>query len=109
MEEDNKIPYFFLGLGVGVALGVLFAPKSGTETRELILDRAGEGKDYLRKRTTDLRESATDWIDKGKQAINKQKDQISSAVQAGKQAYRETTSADYPVAPPDADAAGEGV
>lgn len=32
MEDDNRISYFFLGLGLGVAVGVLFAPKSGEET-----------------------------------------------------------------------------
>ena len=25
MEDDNKLSYFFLGLGLGVAVGVLFA------------------------------------------------------------------------------------
>lgn len=109
MEEDNKIPYFFLGLGVGVALGVLFAPKSGDETRGLIIDKAGEGKEYLRRKGNDLRDSASEWIDKGKEAVNRQKEQLSTAVQAGKQAYREATAPTYPVAPADSDAAGEGV
>jgi len=27
MEDDNKLSYFCLGLGLGVAVGVLFAPK----------------------------------------------------------------------------------
>ena len=36
MGEDNKLSYFFLGLGIGVAAGVLFAPKSGAETREFL-------------------------------------------------------------------------
>lgn len=109
MEEDNKIPYFFLGLGVGIALGVLFAPKAGEETRGLILDKAGEGKEFLRRKTTDLKDSASDWIDKSKQAVSRQKEQFASAVQAGKQAYREATASGYPVAPPETDAAGEGV
>ena len=29
MDDDNKFSYFFLGLGLGVAAGLLFAPKSG--------------------------------------------------------------------------------
>ena len=44
MQDDNKFPYFFLGLGLGVAAGLLFAPKSGSETRELLLTKADEGK-----------------------------------------------------------------
>ena len=47
MDEDKKLSYFFLGVGIGVAVGLLFAPKSGEETRELIRSKAGGGKDYF--------------------------------------------------------------
>lgn len=87
--EDNKIPYFFLGLGLGVAVGLLFAPKSGAETRDLILTKADESKDYLRRRGEQLRDSASDALEKGKSAVAKQREQISSAIEAGKQAYRD--------------------
>ena len=29
MSEGKGLSYFFLGLGVGVAVGIIFAPKSG--------------------------------------------------------------------------------
>lgn len=89
MEETNKISYFFLGLGLGVAVGLLVAPKSGPETRDLLLSKADEGKDYLLRRTDDLKDSASDLVEKGRNVILKQKDQLSAAVEAGKQAYRE--------------------
>jgi gas vesicle protein len=92
MEDDNKFSYFFLGLGLGVAVGLLFAPKSGAETRDLLLSKADEGKEYLKRRTSDLRESAEEVIEKGKSAITRQRDNLSSAVEAGKQAYREAVS-----------------
>ena len=37
MAEDNKIHHlgwFLAGLGVGAVVGILYAPKSGRETRE---------------------------------------------------------------------------
>lgn len=92
MEDDNKLGYFFLGLGVGVAVGLLFAPKSGEETRALIKSKATDGADYLRKRSEDLRESASGLIDKGRDVVSRQKEQINAAVQAGKQAYRESVA-----------------
>ena len=49
MEDDNKLSYFFLGLGLGVAVGVLFAPKSGAETREFLRNKAEEGTDYVKQ------------------------------------------------------------
>jgi gas vesicle protein len=68
---------------------MLFAPKSGQETRELIKNKAGEGADFLKQRGADARQTATEWVDKGKDALNKQKDNLADAVEAGRQAYRD--------------------
>ncbi|HEX4594565.1 MAG TPA: YtxH domain-containing protein [Bryobacteraceae bacterium] len=92
MEDDNKFSYFFLGLGLGVAVGLLFAPNSGAETRDLIRSKADESKDYLKKRGNELRDTATDAIEKGKTAVSRQRDHLSAAVDAGKQAYREAVT-----------------
>ena len=89
MQEDNKFSYFFLGLGLGVAVGVLFAPKSGEETRDLIRSKTGEGADYVKRRSSELRDAATDALERGKDSLRKQKDNLSAALDAGKQAYRE--------------------
>ena len=92
MEDDNKLGYFFLGLGVGVAVGILFAPQSGEETRAQIRTRASEGKDYVKRRSEDLKESASDLVDRSKDAVQRQREQVAAAVNAGKQAYREAVS-----------------
>jgi gas vesicle protein len=96
MDDDNKFSYFFLGLGLGVAVGLLFAPKTGNETRELIRSKADEGKEYLKRRTVDLRDSANDAIEKGRSAVSKQRDNLAAAVEAGKQAYREAVRTPSP-------------
>ena len=92
MEDDSKLSYFFLGLGLGVAVGVLFAPKSGNETRELIRDKANEGVGYVKRRGEDLRDTATETIDRSKETLRRHKDNLAAAVDAGKQAYREAAS-----------------
>jgi len=88
MAEENKFAYFALGLGVGLVIGVLFAPKSGEETRQYIRSKAGEGKEYLKKRTEEIRESAGEAIERGKAAVTRHKENLAAAVEAGKQAYR---------------------
>ena len=87
--DKNGLSSFLLGLGVGVGIGMLFAPKSGTETRQLIKDKAGEGSDYLKQRGSELKNTASEWVDKGKDALNRSRDSISDAMEAGKQAYRD--------------------
>lgn len=84
--------WFLAGLGIGALVGILYAPQSGNETREILMAKAEEGRDYVRKRARDAREQAGQWAQRGKEAYNAQKEQIRSAVEAGRQAYREKTS-----------------
>ncbi len=89
MDEDKKLSYFFLGLGIGVAVGILFAPSSGEETRQLIRSKADESKDYLKRRGEDLRGTAEELVDRGKTVVSRQKEHLAAAVDAGRQAYRD--------------------
>jgi len=93
MEDDSRLSYFFLGLGLGVAVGVLFAPKSGAETRGLLKAKAEESTDYVRRRGDELRHSASDAIERSKESLLRRKENLAAAVEAGKQAYREATNA----------------
>jgi gas vesicle protein len=90
--DKNGLSSFLLGLGVGVAVGMLFAPKSGQETRDIIKNKAGESGEYLKQRGAELKDSASGWVDKGKDAMNRQKDNLNEAMEAGKQAYRDAVS-----------------
>lgn len=94
MEEDKRISYFCLGLGIGVAVGILFAPKSGEETRQLLRSKADESKDFLKQKTVELKDSAVDLADKSKLALQRQKEQLAAAVDAGRQAYKESITTD---------------
>ncbi len=100
MEERNGFGYFLLGLGIGVAAGILWAPRSGEETRQILADKAGEGAEYLKnraqdgteyvkQRTGDVKQSASDLYEKGRTTVERHRDTLNAAVEAGKQAYRE--------------------
>ena len=69
MDKDT-FSSFLLGLGLGVGLGLLFAPKTGAETRTLIKNKAGEGTDDLKQRSTEFRDNAGELIDKGRRRSN---------------------------------------
>jgi gas vesicle protein len=103
--DDNKgLSYFLLGIGVGVAVGMVFAPVSGEEARVRIRDTASEGGDYPPAAQPGLGRFATGLVDKGKSAVRGQREQLNAAVEAGRQAYRETiaeASADTPGGTPE--------
>ena len=109
MDDSKGLSYFLLGLGIGVAVGMVFAPASGEETRGRIRSRAQEGGDYLRRRSEDLRESAVDLVDRGKTAVKSQREQLNAAVEAGRQAYRETIAEASPGGPNSSAMNPEGV
>lgn len=90
--DKNGLSSFLLGLGVGVGIGMLLAPKSGQETRDFIKTKAGEGTDYLKHRGEEFRHTASEWVDKGKEALGKQRDNLVDAMEAGRQAYRDTVN-----------------
>lgn len=94
--DKNGLSSFLLGLGVGVGIGMLIAPKSGQETRDYLRNKAGEGADYVKNRGTEFRQTASEWVDKGKDAIGRQKEHLSDAMEAGRQAYRETVNREAP-------------
>jgi gas vesicle protein len=90
----SKVSYFLVGLGVGALVGVLFAPKSGEETRDFLTKKADEGKDYAQRKARELRERADELIERSKDATVRKKDSISAAVEAGREAYlRESSKA----------------
>jgi gas vesicle protein len=91
-RDGNGFLWFLAGLGIGAAVGVLYAPRSGSETREALRARAEEGRDYVRERARQAREQAAEWADRGRDLVNQQKEQFRSAYEAGRQAYHETTS-----------------
>lgn len=98
MDKDG-LANFFLGLGIGVGVGMLFAPKTGEETRDLLMSKADEGKEYLKKQTSGLRDSAAELVDKGRDVMGKQKENLNDALEAGKQAYRDKVESNIPGQP----------
>jgi gas vesicle protein len=84
----SKVTYFLVGLGVGALVGVLFAPKSGEDTREYLTKRAEEGRDFAQRKARELRERADDLIERGKEVATRQKESLSAAVEAGREAYQ---------------------
>jgi gas vesicle protein len=92
MSENNnagsKVSFFLVGLGIGALVGILFAPKSGEETREFLSQKADEGRDYAQRKARELRERAEDILERGKTVAVRQKENLSAAVDAGRDAYQ---------------------
>jgi gas vesicle protein len=89
----SRVSFFLVGLGIGALVGILFAPKSGEETRDYLTSKADEGRDYAQKKARELRERAEDLLERSKEIMSRQKDAISTAVDAGKETYKREAKA----------------
>jgi gas vesicle protein len=85
----EKALYFVLGAFIGAATALLLAPRSGEETRKLLTVKAKEGAELVSNRSRTVAEKATSYVDRGKDLLQQQREQLSAAIEAGKQAYLE--------------------
>ena len=77
---------FLIGLGVGAAVGILFAPKSGEEMREYLLDGANGAIDQVLDAGRGVRHRA-------RQAVNDAATRVSNATDAGEAAFTKARGA----------------
>ena len=120
-DKGGGFGWFLVGLGIGAAVGVLYAPKAGYETREDLASSAREGTEYMREQSRRAAEKVGDfadrgrdqlneyvdrskdavdrgrsqwnqYVDRGRHAVNDQVDRVNTAVDEGKRAYESTSS-----------------
>jgi HAD superfamily hydrolase (TIGR01509 family) len=94
--------YFLTGLGIGVAAGILYAPKSGNEARNFLKSKSQEAASYAKQTTSDaidlakqkadeLKKTAAETLDSAAETVKTPLENLGAAVEAGKIAYKETT------------------
>lgn len=89
---SSSLMAFLLGGAVGGLLGVLYAPGSGEETRRRIKFYAEEASDKAVEKMQRAREEAITAVQKMKDEMAQQKEKFLSAVDAGRQAFRDEKS-----------------
>jgi gas vesicle protein len=101
MHEDHGsgatgvILSFMVGALTGAALAILFAPRSGRETRELLGEKLREGAEQgreLRDRVVAkgrrLVEDAEEFVDRQRETVKDGRERLAAAIEAGREAYR---------------------
>jgi gas vesicle protein len=74
-----------IGVGVGFAIGILLAPKSGKESREQVLDTVKDGLDAAIAKGQDVTRSI-------QQALDDARERVKEAAEVGEKAYKTAKS-----------------
>ena len=85
----EKFLFLLLGAVIGATTALLLAPKSGEETRKIILSKARERADTISSQGKVVKEKTSEYLDRGKEIVQQQKNSLNAALEAGKKAYRE--------------------
>ncbi len=74
MSADNVggVLWFLAGMGIGAAVGLLYAPKPGDATRQQIREAAEQGRDIVKDSAQKVREQAGTLADKGRDYLGSQ-------------------------------------
>jgi gas vesicle protein len=76
--EGKVLTAFLLGALTGAAVALLFAPATGRQTREFLGEKAREGRGKASEAARQTRE-----------ALARQRETLSAAIDRGREAYRE--------------------
>ncbi len=67
----NYLGMFIAGAGVGAGLALLFAPRTGKDTRRYLARRAEDGKEFVSTTSRDILRTAEDAVGRGKDWASK--------------------------------------
>jgi gas vesicle protein len=81
-QNHSAFAYLVAGLGIGAALSVFLAPKSGEETRNWLANKCLDAVDTANEKVRHSRAQVREVMDRGQQ-------QVSDAVAAGREAIGE--------------------
>ena len=84
---------FVAGAAIGAGLALLYAPKSGWEIREDIVDLTEDAVDKIKEYAREAQEKIKSAVEDGKDTFNEKKSVLASAIEAGREAMSKERSA----------------
>jgi gas vesicle protein len=93
MASDDIIKGFIIGGLIGAGLGILYAPKSGKETREQIRNSAREALETAKTQYEEAYKKIEELTTHNKEVIADKKERLKKALNAGLETFKQETAA----------------
>jgi gas vesicle protein len=69
-ESVSRLAWFLTGAIIGATVAILYAPKSGKDTRKYLSDRAQAGKEAVTGTTSDIVDSGREMFERGRRMVD---------------------------------------
>jgi len=69
-NNANRFAWFLTGAMLGAAVAMLYAPKTGKDTRRFLTDKTQQGREAVTETTKDIMEASRDMFDRGRQLVD---------------------------------------
>jgi gas vesicle protein len=69
-EYASRLAWFLTGAVLGASVALLFAPKSGKETRKMIGDTTQRGKEAVTETSRDIVDAGRDMYERGRKLVD---------------------------------------
>jgi gas vesicle protein len=75
-QDDTlgRLAWFLTGAVIGATVAVLYAPKSGKDTRKLLTDRAQQGKQAVADTSKDIVDASKEMFERGRKLVDEAAD-----------------------------------
>jgi gas vesicle protein len=95
ISAGSVLVSFVAGAAIGAGLALLYAPKSGREMRENILDLTEDALDTIKEYAKEAQEKIKSAVEDGKENFVEKKSVLTAAIEAGREAMQKerTTTA----------------
>jgi gas vesicle protein len=68
-DGASRLAWFLTGAIIGATVAVLYAPKSGKETRQFIADKTQQGKEAVTETSKDIADASREMFERGRKLV----------------------------------------
>jgi len=69
-QSISRIAWFFTGALIGATVAILYAPKSGRETRRVIADKTQQGRDAVESAGDNVLDASREMFERGRKLVD---------------------------------------
>jgi len=75
-EGGSRFMWFVVGIGVGAGIALLYAPKTGRETRKILNKKAGAAREFVEERGEEIYDRGREFVDRGREIVEEASDLV---------------------------------